>query len=198
MYGVYRDSVAVPLPNLLLLLWFLGHYIHRSILYPLRVSSTSTMPLGISVFAFCYTFCNGYIQAVDLVYQQKFDAQYAESWQFWCGMALAMVGFAIAYQSDSILLALKRQKDHSKYETGYRIPHGGLFHYVTSPHYLGEILEWTGFCIACNFSLASVSFVVWTAANLVPRAWHTHQWYREKFREDYDNLHRWAILPFLF
>ena len=42
-------------------------------------------------------------------------------------------------------------------------------------------MEWSGFCIANNFSLASLSFAIWTAANLIPRAIHTHKWYNKTF-----------------
>jgi hypothetical protein len=191
------DFVPVPLANLILVTWFFVHYIHRSVLYPFQVSSKSKVPLGISACAFCYTFCNGYLQVYDLIYQQQFPEGYADSWQFLCGVVLTVVGFAIAYQSDHILLALKNANNDTA-KGDYQIPHGGLFRYVSSPHYLGELIEWTGFCIACNFSLASISFVVWTAANLVPRAWHTHHWYRRKFRGEYDGLNRRAICPCVF
>jgi len=95
----------------------------------------------------------------------------------------------------------------------YAIPRGGFFEYVSSPHYFGELVEWTGFFIATNCSLASLSFVVWAAANLVPRAIHTHAWYNERFAarvadEDsdgdgfdksvnYELLGRKAIVPFI-
>lgn len=191
------DRQVVPLPNLILITWFWLHYIHRAILYPLKQSSKSKMPLGISAFAFMYTTVNGYLQAYDLLCQRVFEEEYAQSWQFVGGMLLAVLGFTIAYQSDHILLELKQQKD-TKAAGQYQIPSGGLFWLVSSPHYLGELIEWTGFCIACDFSIASTSFVVWTATNLVPRAWATHQWYRTKFREDYDELDRSAVIPYVF
>ena len=38
----------------------------------------------------------------------------------------------------------------------------GLFEYSTlsAPHYFGKVLEWTGVCVACNFSVASLAFGV--------------------------------------
>jgi 3-oxo-5-alpha-steroid 4-dehydrogenase len=80
----------------------------------------------------------------------------------------------------------------------YQIPYGGMFRYVSSPHYLGEIIEWMGFCLACNVSLASLSFLIWTCANLIPRAYATHQWYYYQFRNEYPPLHRKAIIPGIF
>jgi len=131
-----------------------------------------------------------------------------EYYQFWLGMVLTLFGFSITITSDRILAKLKRETqekmavrdrrrqdndEHTEPKNGtgsggrssssshYAIPRGGLFDYVSSPHYFGELLEWTGFCIASDFSMASLSFVVWSAANLVPRAIHTHKWYHETF-----------------
>jgi protein-S-isoprenylcysteine O-methyltransferase Ste14 len=105
------------------------------------------------------------------------------------GLILMLSGFALGFVSDRTLLRLRR--------TGYyHIPRGGFFNMVSMPHYLGELVEWCGFCIACNFSLASLSFVAWTACNLIPRALAQHKWYQEKFKEDYPR-ERMAIIPFI-
>jgi 3-oxo-5-alpha-steroid 4-dehydrogenase 1 len=100
-----------------------------------------------------------------------------------------MIGFSLGYSSDATLLTLKRQ------DKGYQIPRGGMFEYVSAPHFLGELLEWTGFAIAAN-TMAAYSFPIWTAANTIPRAILQHQWYRTAFREYPTN--RKAILPFVW
>jgi 3-oxo-5-alpha-steroid 4-dehydrogenase 1 len=46
-----------------------------------------------------------------------------------------------------------------------------------------------------TWSLAGLSFALWTFANLVPRALSNHRWYKEQF-PDYPK-NRKAILPFL-
>jgi 3-oxo-5-alpha-steroid 4-dehydrogenase 1 len=104
-------------------------------------------------------------------------------------MTLMMIGYSMGYSSDVTLLKLKRQN------TGYQLPHGNMFEYVSAPHFLGEILEWTGFAIAAN-TMAAYSFPIWSAANLIPRAILQHQWYRSTFREYPRN--RKAIFPFLW
>ena len=49
----------VLLPNKLLLLLFFAHYIHRSIIYPLNMSSKSKFPIGLMLFTVPYTITNG-------------------------------------------------------------------------------------------------------------------------------------------
>ena len=44
--------------------------------------------------------------------------------------------------------------------------------------------------------LPAVAFVVWTLANLVPRAIRNHRWYHDKF-PDYPPERR-ALVPYLF
>ena len=77
-------------------------------------------------------------------------------------------------------------------ETGYKIPRGGLYRWVSCPNYLGELLEWTGFALA-SWCLPGLAFAVYTAANLVPRAVAHHRWYRERF-PDYPAGRR-ALIP---
>lgn len=83
-----------------------------------------------------------------------------------------------------------------------------MFEYVSAPHFLGEILEWIGFCLLNRGSLASLSLAVFTAANLVPRAVAHHAWYRAHFgvgprdgsgaEENRYPFQRKAILPFVW
>jgi steroid 5-alpha reductase family enzyme len=92
--------------------------------------------------------------------------------------------------SDSILIDLKKQNGNS-----YKIPQKGLFRLVSSPNYLGEIIEWSGWAIA-TWSLPGLAFALWTAANLVPRARSNHQWYKKEFT-DYPESRK-ALIPFIF
>ena len=76
--------------------------------------------------------------------------------------------------------------------SGYRIPQGGLYEWVSCPNYLGEIIEWAGWAIA-TWSLPGFAFAVWTIANLAPRARSHHAWYQRTFA-DYP-VDRKALLP---
>ena len=77
----------------------------------------------------------------------------------------------------------------------YRIPRGGLFRWVSSPSYLTELGAWAGFAL-CTWSLAGVFIFLISAANLVPRAFATHRWYRERF-PDYPP-ERKALIPYVW
>jgi protein-S-isoprenylcysteine O-methyltransferase Ste14 len=92
--------------------------------------------------------------------------------------------------ADAVLRGLRKPG-----ETGYAVPHGGTYRFVTSPNYLGEIVEWVGFAIAAQ-SYAALAFAVFTVANLAPRARSHHRWYREKFA-DYPTSRK-ILLPGLW
>jgi 3-oxo-5-alpha-steroid 4-dehydrogenase 1 len=54
-----RTLEPMPRANSLLLSWFIWHYIHRTIIYPLKLSAKSQFPIGIMVSAMAYTTING-------------------------------------------------------------------------------------------------------------------------------------------
>lgn len=81
-------------------------------------------------------------------------------------------------------------------ETGYKIPFGGMFNYVTGANYFGEIVEWTGFAIATGFAAPAVSFAIFTLSNIGPRAIGHHKWYKTTFGDKYPK-HRKALIPFV-
>jgi protein-S-isoprenylcysteine O-methyltransferase Ste14 len=200
------SSLLLSYQKQILILWFFGHYINRSIVYPLRLSTKSTMPLGISLCALTYTFVNGYIQSYELILSNhNGSSPPTPSLQFWIGVILGLVGVWIGCTSDQTLLRLKKktknkdgqQQQQHQAKGGYQIPYGGMFHYVSCPHYFGEIVEWIGYAMACDFSLGSISFAVWTMANLIPRALSTHRWYHDTFCEDYPESRK-AIIPLVW
>jgi protein-S-isoprenylcysteine O-methyltransferase Ste14 len=185
--GEHRTE-AVPLA--FLGLWQI-HYIHRTFIFPFRLRTKGKrMALSIAGLAIVFNSLNAYVIARWI---SQFGA-YGNSWlldpRFIAGVAVFMLGFGINLKADQILLNLRKPG-----ETGYKVPRGWLYEYVTCPNYLGEILEWLGFALA-TWSLAGLAFALYTAANVGPRAFANHRWYRERF-PDYPK-HRKALLPFLF
>jgi len=130
------------------------------------------------------------LQAQSLCRFSSYPDDYWDAPRFLLGILLFFYGIYINLQSDAVLRRLRRQS------SSYVVPKGGWFDYVSAPHYWGEILEWTGFWLATQ-SLASLAFVVFTAANLIPRGVAHHAWYQTAFGKDHPR-DRKAVIPFLF
>ena len=182
---------VAPVPLIFLALWQ-AHYLQRSLLFPLLMRGEGkripVLTMGLAIlFNFINPFVNGYVLT-------HLGSRYELAWlndpRFIVGTALFVFGYAVNLQSDSLLRNLRRPG-----ESGYRIPYGGFFRWVTSPNYLGEIIEWSGWALA-TWSLPGLGFALFTAANLVPRAWSHHRWYREQFPEYPPE--RKAVLPGIF
>ncbi len=172
-------------------LWQL-HYVNRTYIFPFRMRGASKpMPLGVIAGAFFFTLVNGYLNGRWLT---AFGPALGTGWltdpRFVAGAALFLVGFAINQHADRVLFHLRAPG-----ETGYKIPRGGLYRWVSCPNYLGEIIEWSGWALA-TWSPAGLAFALWTVANLLPRARAHHRWYRAQF-PDYPTERR-ALVPLVF
>lgn len=180
------DHAWEPVPLILMAL-FQGHYINRTLVYPFRIRpGAKGVAAWVVAIAFTYQTVNSYVIARWISHFGAYDTVTAS---LICGTAIMGLGWWINTDSDRILRELRKPG-----ETGYKIPHGGLYRWVSSPNYLGEIIEWTGYAIATG-SLAGLAFAVFTFANLAPRAWANHQWYRERF-DDYPPERR-SLIPFV-
>lgn len=153
------------------------------------------MPLSVMLSAFFFCSWNGYLQGRHLTtlscenVSPLVDLRVAEP-HFWIGVALFFVGWGANYHSDGILRDLRKPG-----ETGYKIPYGGLFEFVSGANFAAETLEWIGFAVAAN-TLPALAFAVFTFCNVGPRAVAHHRWYKEKFKEKYP-ANRKAFIPFL-
>jgi protein-S-isoprenylcysteine O-methyltransferase Ste14 len=180
---------AEPVPLALLALWQL-HYLHRAFVYPFQAREEGRhLPLLVVLLAVAFNLLNGWINARWISEVGAYPAGWFLDPRFLAGGALFLGGLALNVTSDRALRRLRAPG-----ETGYRIPAGGAFEWVSCPNYLGEILEWAGWAIAA-WSPAGAAFAVYTAANLVPRAWAHHAWYRRQF-PDYPPRRR-ALFPLL-
>jgi len=175
---------------LLLGLWEL-HYLQRAFVYPFRLRSTRPMPIVVVLMGLFFNGVNGWLNGRGLtLFGPELGRVAITHPRVIVGTLLFLVGLAINWDADRRLHAMPRDADG-----GYTIPRGGLFELVTSPNYLGELIEWAAFAIACG-SLAALSFFVWTVANLAPRAHAHHAWYKRTFA-DYPRERR-ALVPFVW
>ena len=151
------------------------------------------MPLAVILSAFGFNVINAYLQA-GWIFSLSPPHRYGTAWlmdlRFWFGLLLFLSGMAINRSADNYLRRLMLRR-----ESGYALPQGGLFRFVSCPNYLGEIVQWSGWAVAV-WSIPGFAFAFWTLANLLPRARAHHMWYKAHFPEY--PLKRKAIIPFLF
>ncbi len=186
LVGAHRADIV---PLVLLSLWML-HYIQRTFVYPFRMRSAGKeMALSIALMAFVFNLLNAYINSRQISHLGDYPSTWLTDPRFLVGVAMLLAGWLINIHSDTILIRLRAPG-----ESGYKIPRGGLYRWVSCPNYLGEMLEWFGWALA-TWSMSGLAFAVYTVANLLPRARDHHRWYRREF-PDYPS-DRKAVIPFL-
>ena len=159
------------------LCFWVFHYGYRTLVFPaLMHPSDRTFPALLVLFAITFNGLNGYNNAAALIKAAENQVPFP-SLHFFLGAIVFLAGFAMHFQADRTIRALREPG-----ETVYRIPRGGMFRWVSSPNYLGEIVQWTGWAIM-TWSLAGAAFALFTISNLAPRAVSNHRWYRERFAD---------------
>ncbi len=186
-----RRWEAAPL---VLFLLFQSHYLQRAFIFPLLLRGRSKMPLGIVVWGMVFNKLNAIMQGGWIFYVSP-EGYYADWFArpcFYIGAAVFAAGMAINLHSDWIIRHLRKPGD-----TRHYIPRGGMFRYVSSANYFGELTEWTGFAIA-SWSWSGLVFAWWTFANLAPRAASLYKRYEQEFGAEFTQLKRKKIIPFLY
>jgi hypothetical protein len=171
-----------------LLMWQ-AHYVHRAFVYPFTLGRTARpIPVLVVLFGILFNVVNTYLNGRYLfTFTAGYGVEWLSGWRFVCGTLLFAAGYVLNRYSDMVL---RRERIASGLR--YCRVERGIFRHICCPNYLGEILIWIGWAIA-TWSLAGLSFAVWTAANLMPRAKAHLQWCREHF-EDYP-AGRSALIP---
>ncbi len=171
------------------------HYFQRTFIFPMLIKGKNKIPLAIMLMGMLFNMVNAYLIAGWLFYVSPAD-RYPDTWladpRFIAGMLVFAAGMAINIHSDHIIRHLRKPGDRRHY-----IPRGGMFRYVSSANYLGEVTEWVGFAIL-TWSLPGVIFALWTFANLGPRARSTYRRYEAEFGEEFTSLNRKYIIPFIW
>ncbi|NRB40714.1 MAG: 3-oxo-5-alpha-steroid 4-dehydrogenase, partial [Pseudomonadales bacterium] len=132
-YSGGNTTAIVPL--VFICIWQ-SHYFYRSVIFPLRVSKGSK-PVNLSGIIMGVTFnsLNGFLNGYAFSHSEHLlDASWMSTPYFIVGIALMIIGLSINIYSDTILKNLRKPG-----ETGYKIPHGGLYRFISVPNYLGEI-----------------------------------------------------------
>ena len=175
--------------NISLAIW-IAHYAHRTIIWPLIVPrEKSQVSVMLCASAFIFNCINGALWGWFMGYFADYPPDWMADPRFILGFGVVIAGAALNISSD-----YKLYRARSQARDTYVIPRGGMFELVSSPHLLGEIVEWVGFAIMV-WASPGLAFALWTAANLIPRAIWRHRWYKEQFPEYPEN--RRALIPYL-
>lgn len=174
---------------------FQSHYFQRSFIFPFLLRGKGQMPLSIMLMGMIFNTLNALMQGGWIFYFAP-SGLYTNEWlltpQFIVGVTIFFTGMYINLQSDKIIRNLRKPGD-----SGHYIPRGGMFRYVSSANYFGEFTEWVGFAIM-TWSVPGAIFALWTFANLTPRAAALHRAYEMRFNEEFTELKRKKILPFIY
>ena len=181
----FTISEEINLNVVFIVLW-ITHYLNRTVIYPLRIKTKGKkIPIAIVASAFFFNMVNGILNGYFLTLLQ-FES--ISELYLILGFIIFTIGFYINISSDNLLIKLRTN------QKGYVIPNGKLFNYVSCPNFFGEIIEWLGFAIM-TLNPGSLSFLIWTICNLIPRSKAHHKWYKENF-ENYPKKRK-AVIPYL-
>ncbi|MGM9697110.1 MAG: DUF1295 domain-containing protein [Prevotella sp.] len=194
LYMWTSNGASTALPAFLAFLLFELHYFQRSFVFPLMMKGNSRMPIAIMAMGIVFNVINGLLIGTSLfVFPPSLfneGAAYLTHPTAIAGIVVFFFGMGINIHSDHVVRHLRQPGD-----TRHYLPEKGFYRYVTSANYFGEMVEWTGFALFCSTPAAWL-FVVWTAANLVPRAAAIHKRYREEFGDAVGIRKR--VIPFVY
>jgi 3-oxo-5-alpha-steroid 4-dehydrogenase 1 len=190
MFFVIANASNQNAMTYILVAFFIFHYINRTFIYPLRIRTKGKkMPVLIVCSGIFFNMVNGFLLGYYFGHFAKYTTNNSIQPHLIFGFILFLSGIFINWKYDNKLIHLRRPGD-----TSYLMPEGGLFDFVSCPNLFGEIIEWTGYAVMC-WNLAAMSFLIWTMANLIPRALSHHKWYNQRFA-NYP-AHRKAVIPFI-
>ncbi|WAR00050.1 PORED-like protein [Mya arenaria] len=125
-------------------------------------------------------------------------ASFLDDVKFYHAVGVSVFLWASWHQNRAVnqFAKLRQNKSGSVENTRHHIPHGGLFQFVSCPHYTMEIIIYLSLCIITAFqNNMLVALFVFVLINQVVTGYFTHAWYKETFKNYPKD--RKAVLPFL-
>lgn len=184
------DGQPSPAVWLLMAAW-VAHFARRSAesLWLHRYSKT-TFPWSDAVIEYVYYWGFGIWIGLAAAQAPNLDAL------SFAGLTLFVLAEAGNARAHRMLARLRHDQPGAR-----RVPQGFLFELVSCPHYLCEILSWTGFALMAR-SWAALGFVGLGSAILIAWATVRHRSYRKDFdgqegRQLYPARRR-ALVPFVY
>jgi hypothetical protein len=170
-------------------LCYIAHFIHRSLIYPwFRSSFSKKWPLESLIY---YTVSN--IVSSTIAFHGIIFGPSSIHIAFQLLAALGFVGCAVvAGIHDYKLCALRKSGD-----TGYQVPHGLLFQWISGPHYLFELLQWCCFLPFLEYGFGMATFGMQCMVNLTGRAESVHDAYTKRLFKNKYPEDRTSYIPFI-
>ncbi|EPY72305.1 3-oxo-5-alpha-steroid 4-dehydrogenase 1 [Camelus ferus] len=148
---------------------FLIHCAQRTLIFSFLIRGGKPTPLYSFVLAFVFCTYKGYMQSRYLSQHAVYSDDWVTDLRFLTGFVLWLVGLLINIHSDHVLRNLRKPG-----QTGYKIPRGSLFEYITAANYFAEVVEWRG-CALASWSIQGWAFALFTFCALATRAQQHHQ-----------------------
>jgi len=190
IFIIYFYAQLGVIEILLSFIW-LAHYLHRTFIWPFRAKlKGKEMTLSVMFMALTFNIINVTLQCIWIFMLGEYSDSWIASPFFLTGLFLFILGMMINIKSDNILIRLRSDQG-----SGYHVPKGFLYKYISCPNYFGELVEWLGWALL-TMSPAGFVFFLWTAANLVPRAKSNHEWSKQNI-SGYPS-DRNSIIPFIY
>jgi len=143
------------------------------------------MPIATTIFISVFYS----ITAAAVCHYSRLVTAYDE-WTYTAGLGLFTIGLAGNFYHHYLLANLRKPG-----EKGYKVPQGGMFEYVATPHYLFELIGWFGLGLVSQHFF-NMLFLGAMTVYLTDRAMGQDEWNRKKMPSYPPNRKR--ILPFIF
>src|SRR5690606_24086737 len=132
--GAHRFHLT---PLVFCAIWQL-HYVHRTFVFPFRrhIGGHHCL-ISLPVLGSISNAMNANVNARWVSELGSYPASWLADPRFIVGALVFLTGLEINLHADTVLIHLRKPG-----ESGYKIPTGGMYRFVTSPNYLGEIVEW--------------------------------------------------------
>ena len=125
-----------------IMLWlFVAHYVNRAWIQPWMNPPRTPLHISVVLSAMAFNAANGYLIGTWLA--RGGPIQHVSAWIYVGLMAFAL-GFVGNVYHDTLLRRLRTSPPRTKEEllrtpsSTYRVPHGGLFHWISYPNYTCE------------------------------------------------------------
>ncbi|XP_076301117.1 polyprenal reductase [Lasioglossum baleicum] len=141
---------------------------------------------------------------ISLIGESKGFVEGSESYFSWknityihliCAFIITLSSYA-QLRANYILSGLRKEKTGEINSTVYKIPHGGLFEYVSGALQITEIIIYISLSVILWQSSTYHYVTIWVIINQISTAMLTHKWYIETF-QNYPKSRK-ILVPYIF